>query len=228
MIDRTMFGTTEGDDAGCGLIDFLDGCIADASHGLLIDMMKPHHGSYYMTPDDGHKPVPEPTDFDSPVPVPFLSVKGTFLIAIAKRDKRLPDNCLEQASLLVTQSLAEWGIGGKTNADYGRLKLESEVPRASRMTFDSAATDSVTATNVPPVLEVVSLVPRVGDTVEVELTTISGSGKWKAKLVVGSGQGTILNSEKIPRDKAKNGKRISVKVTQAAVVNNLQFEYVKA
>ena len=117
-----MFGTSDGEDAGGGLIDYSDGWIADPSTSLLLDVVTPHQGAYYM---ESKEPVPEPTDFDSPIPVPFLAVKGMFFIVISTRDSRIPDQWPDRAEKRVEQSLPNWGIGGKTNADYGRMALKS-------------------------------------------------------------------------------------------------------
>lgn len=134
-----MFGCTDGDEPVGGLIDFSDGWIVDPTDSLILDVMTPHHGDYYMA-DKNVKPFPEPTDFDSPIPVPFLAVKGKFLIALSKRDKQLPEGWLQRAAELVTTSLEEWGIGGKTNADYGRLRIPSPVdPGAPRQLLPASS-----------------------------------------------------------------------------------------
>jgi CRISPR-associated protein Cmr6 len=121
-LHATMFGTSVGELSGGGLIDFSDGWIASPKGSLVPDVMTPHHGDYYMASDDEVDQCP-PTDFDNPVPVTFLSAKGTFFIAISKRDRRLPDEWVDRAEELVKRSLQEWGIGGKTSADYGRMEF---------------------------------------------------------------------------------------------------------
>ena len=67
---RLLFGTT--DDSGC--ITFHDAWyVPEASDAtpLKLDVMTPHHPKW----NDISEPV-APTDFDSPIPVPFLSVTG--------------------------------------------------------------------------------------------------------------------------------------------------------
>jgi len=133
---RGMFGTQ---DEG-GLIEFSNGWITDTSlkNCLIDEVMTPHHGDYYMAKDAD---VREPTDFDSPVPVPFLAVRAAFFVAVDKRDERVPDTWLVTAMQLLKLALQEYGIGGKTNAGYGRmttttvfeepaapLKLSDELP----------------------------------------------------------------------------------------------------
>ncbi|GIW78269.1 MAG: hypothetical protein KatS3mg105_0076 [Gemmatales bacterium] len=71
---RLLFGNT--DDSGCIL--FHDAWYVPGSdpQPLRRDVMTPHHKDWL----DGRKP---PTDFDSPTPVSFLSVRGSFLIALS-------------------------------------------------------------------------------------------------------------------------------------------------
>jgi len=111
---RVLFGTQ---DEG-GLMTFHDAWITPGSltKALVDDVITPHHSEYYSGKQE------EPTDFDSPIPIPFLSVSGTFLVALsADRSRPNPDKWLDLAFTLVTQSLREWGVGGKTSSGYGRL-----------------------------------------------------------------------------------------------------------
>jgi CRISPR-associated protein Cmr6 len=113
---RAIFGTTE----DSGHIIFYDAWITpDSLEGSLQpDVMTPHHGDYYSD-DTGRTP---PTDFDDPNPVTFLSVVGDFLVAVSC-DVPGPDGeeGAHQVFGLLSNALREWGIGGKTNAGYGRL-----------------------------------------------------------------------------------------------------------
>lgn len=93
------------------------------------DVMTVHHPDYYQGKSVAQKPgpdVPPPSDMDSPIPVSFASVTGTFLIAV--------EGDLEwtKAALSILKiGLRELGLGAKTNAGYGRMELdfESEVER---------------------------------------------------------------------------------------------------
>lgn len=110
---RLLFGTT--DDSGC--IIFHDAWLTpDSPEPLKLDVMTPHHPNWL----DGSV---EPTDFDSPTPVPFLSVTGTFRVAVSwhgpTSDKA--KNWTELARSLLCDALKDWGIGGKTTSGYGRL-----------------------------------------------------------------------------------------------------------
>lgn len=115
---NVMFGTSgEG-----GLVDFWDGWLLPESLPtcLLPDVMTPHHRKYYMADSDS---VPEPTDFDNPVPVAMLSVQGTFEIAITARYPEITDIWLQTAMQFLTNSLELLGIGAKTSSGYGRMSL---------------------------------------------------------------------------------------------------------
>lgn len=222
----TMFGISEGDAGGAGgLIDFSDGWIAAPNGNLVLDVITPHHGDYYMASDDKVETCP-PTDFDSPIPNPFLSVKGTFFIVLSKRDRRLPDEWLDRAEQLLEQSLGEWGIGGKTNADYGRMKLQRpdnvELPVNKRPAIAGAKNDLSASSdnekpekpNPPPVAPV--------ETVQVRLLR-QNQRIWTAALVNDEGEGTI--HETSPINNAKPQKIISVKVISSSPKKQMRFEY---
>ena len=72
---QTLFGTTE----DSGHIIFHDAWITPDSlqDSLVRDVMTVHHPKYYN--EQGNS---APSDFDDPTPIPFLSVRGTFEIAL--------------------------------------------------------------------------------------------------------------------------------------------------
>ncbi len=110
-----LFGKQE----DAGHITFHDAWITPKTVDSSIkpDVMTPHHGDYY-------KGEGAPTDFDDPKPVPFISVSGTFLIAISCDDPTPAGTRWAELSLsLLTHALSDWGIGGKTNSGYGKMKL---------------------------------------------------------------------------------------------------------
>jgi CRISPR-associated protein Cmr6 len=119
-----LFGTT--DDGG--VIRFEDAWMLPESltaphQGLLKDVMTPHHQKWQTDPGVA------PTDFDSPVPVPFLSVAGAFHVAVCWQG---PDDAqapawTARALAILEESLAEWGVGGKTSSGYGRLQRRKQV-----------------------------------------------------------------------------------------------------
>ncbi len=117
---RLLFGNT--DDSGC--ITFHDAWLTpDSPKPLVFDVMTPHHPKWL----DGSV---APTDFDSPTPVPLLSVTGTFRVAVSwhgpASDKA--KNWTELARSLLCDALKDWGIGGKTTSGYGRLTVPPPPP----------------------------------------------------------------------------------------------------
>ena len=102
------------------------------------DVMTVHHPDYYK---DGGK---APSDMDSPIPIPFASVTGKYLVVVestfplkAEEQKDL----LEAALYILKLGLAHLGIGAKTNAGYGRMTLdfECEAERMQREAEERAA-----------------------------------------------------------------------------------------
>lgn len=116
---RLLFGNT--DDSGC--IVFHDAWFVPGSekHPLKLDVMTPHHSGW----NNVDKPEP-PTDFDSPIPVPFLSVAGKFLVAVSWHGPEHKDasNWTKRALNLLCEALCDWGVGGKTSSGYGRFDRE--------------------------------------------------------------------------------------------------------
>ncbi len=120
---RAIFGTS--DDSGHFI--FHDAWITPETmkHSLRRDVMTPHHMEYYSGEDKGQA---APTDFDDPNPVTFLSVAGTFHVAVSCDVPGAEgDKWADLAFRLLTDALREWGIGGKTSAGYGRLTIVQEV-----------------------------------------------------------------------------------------------------
>ena len=100
------------------------------------DVMTPHHSAYY-----GGEEVP-PADWDSPIPVPFLSVTGKFLFALGLApgvDKEEGKPWLEAAWKILELALGEEGIGAKTTSGYGRFRLEEPEPQAQTPVAVAAA-----------------------------------------------------------------------------------------
>jgi CRISPR-associated protein Cmr6 len=82
--------------------------------------MTPHHLDYYS-----QKSESPPTDFDSPTPVSFLSVSGTFEIVLGITSAEVDKVWLDIAWEILQDALKTHGIGGKTSSGYGRM---IEVP----------------------------------------------------------------------------------------------------
>ena len=75
--------------------------------------MTVHHSDYYR---DGKT---APADWDEPNPVAFLTTRGKYLVALSG-----PEAWVVRAGEWLEAGLAELGLGAKTQAGYGRMKLE--------------------------------------------------------------------------------------------------------
>lgn len=77
------------------------------------DILTVHHRGYYQQGET-------PADWDSPVPIPFLTVvSGVFYIPLAG-----PEAWVQAAATILNGALSELGIGAKTYSGYGRMRLE--------------------------------------------------------------------------------------------------------
>lgn len=110
---------------------------------LAADVMTPHMGKWYeeggKIDNIGNRENASriPADWNSPVPVPFLSVKDTsFLFQIAIRPGAdVADKVhgfqerydLEKAMELLQSALEHLGAGAKTAAGYGRMRNNDEA-----------------------------------------------------------------------------------------------------
>lgn len=93
------------------------------------DVVTVHHPEYYRKRGNGVWP----TDFDDPTPVPFLVVKpdAHFLFAIEG-----PKEWYGFIGSLLQWALENVGIGGKTNAGYGRFcDVVLPKPEPERVTW---------------------------------------------------------------------------------------------
>ena len=120
-----LFGNT--DDGG--VIRFEDAWILPESltaqsEGLVQDVMTPHHTKWQTDPS-----VP-PTDFDSPNPIPYLSVVGRFHVAVSWQGPDHPEawKWTGMAFRILREGLQQWGVGGKTSSGYGRLIDPADAP----------------------------------------------------------------------------------------------------
>jgi CRISPR-associated protein Cmr6 len=86
---------------------------------LDLDVMTVHHGDYYAGGNAA------PCDWDEPTPVAFITARGKYLVALSG-----PAAWVEAAGALLAIALTELGIGAKTAAGYGRVRLERRLTRA--------------------------------------------------------------------------------------------------
>jgi CRISPR type III-B/RAMP module RAMP protein Cmr6 len=116
---NTLFGAQE----CASLFVFWDALLVPGTqpHPLQPDIVTVHHPAYYSK-----KGAEWPTDFDDPTPVPFMTIKpGTrFAVTVSGPD----DDWCRYAIKLLTWGLENLGIGGKTNAGYGRFKPFAALP----------------------------------------------------------------------------------------------------
>jgi len=191
---RLLFGTT--DESGC--IIFHDGWFVfdekkSDEQPLKLDVMTPHHLNWL----DGSVP---PTDFDSPTPVPFLSVSGKFHIAVSwcgPANDRFR-NWTELTLSLLADALHYWGIGGKTSSGYGRLAAPPPPPPPSPYKG------------------------RTNDVIEaVLLEEKTKKGGWRAQIKGYSQVGPIQNSDQVPAD-AKPGDVVRLVI---AAINEREVQF---
>lgn len=104
-----IFGGQE----NAGWVIFYDALlIPNGKLGLVPDVVTVHHQEYYQKEN-----VP-PADWDSPIPIHFLSIVGSFCAALGG-----PANLVKVAFDILALALANEGIGAKTNSGYGRMQL---------------------------------------------------------------------------------------------------------
>lgn len=202
-----LFGTTEDG----GVIAFHDAWIVPeslADGALRLDVMTPHHPKWQTN-------EAPPTDFDSPVPVSFLSVAGTFDIRLswsgpagASQDEA--EAWTKLAMQLLQEALAECGVGGKTSSGYGRLVPANQV---------SNGREFPPATVAKP-----KALPKPGEKVEARLLEErTKKNGWRAKHAPSDLSGPIQNSSDVPSD--KNAGDVLELIVASATERGLDFRY---
>jgi hypothetical protein len=93
--------------------------------------MTPHHPKWQMN-------EAPPSDFDSPNPVSFLSVAGSFDLRLswsgpAETPPEQAKAWTELAMEILCEALSEWGVGGKTSSGYGRPEDLREPQQRARL-----------------------------------------------------------------------------------------------
>ena len=146
---ETIFGTTE----DSGHIVFHDAWITPESlaSSLKPDVMTPHHTEYYSEKDGA-----APSDYDDPTPITFLSISGSFYVAVScDVENEEGKKWAGLAFKILTEALKEWGIGGKTNAGYGRLEMINPSTRPAQ----NAQSDPGSVGSVQPIAKTVTAAP---------------------------------------------------------------------
>ena len=125
---EAMFGKTD----SAAYLTFWDAWYDPESvNGLPFhrDVITVHHPDYYSS--GGKKEGKEcwPTDFDDPVPIPFLVVrpgaKFWFALSVPEEWRNNKKEGCDFASKLLQYALCNLGVGGKTNAGYGYFNGKS-------------------------------------------------------------------------------------------------------
>jgi CRISPR-associated protein Cmr6 len=102
-----------GDQESSGYVTFHDALWIPEGNALPLDLdvMTVHHPNYYQ----GDAP---PADWDNPNPVAFVSARGRYLLAVTG-----PEEWADAAMAILRDALEMDGIGAKTAAGYGRLRV---------------------------------------------------------------------------------------------------------
>jgi CRISPR-associated protein Cmr6 len=141
---RYLFGDT----TIAGYVTFFDALLVPESGGLLADVLTVHHKDYYEGKDA------PPADWDNPTPVPFLSAKGSYLIALSA-----PPGCdewLAAAWVVLESALRHSGVGAKTSSSYGRMELEKLPQDPDRQLAD----DLIRQIQAIPLNQVAGIIPQ--------------------------------------------------------------------
>lgn len=128
---RNDYEVLFGSQSSAGFVGFHDALILPekAADALKLDVLTPHHSEYnkIVIAEGNEKKFCQgfaPRDDDSPIPVPFLTARGTFEIVLTcEGDSTEARKWLELAKYILVMALKHEGIGAKTNAGYGRMQL---------------------------------------------------------------------------------------------------------
>lgn len=120
-----LFGTTD----QAGKIHYYDALVTPekVSGSLELDVLTPHHQAYnqIVVGQGSAGAESAPHDDDSPVPVHFLNIRGDFKLHLSYQGLgEQARKWLEIAAEIVTAAVGQEGLGGKSNAGYGRLRSD--------------------------------------------------------------------------------------------------------
>ncbi|MFC3749083.1 type III-B CRISPR module RAMP protein Cmr6 [Paenibacillus sp. GCM10012306] len=122
-----LFGSTD----RMGSICYHDALVTPETVGtaLRLDVLTPHHQKYNQIQISQNQWAVSsdaaPHDDDSPVPVHFISVRADFKLQLSYTgDSAQAREWLAIAGEILTAAVQQEGLGGKTNAGYGRFKIK--------------------------------------------------------------------------------------------------------
>lgn len=129
-----LFGNTgpEGLDASlsAGALIFYD-ALPEQVPALELEILNSHHADYYSLGGRQEKPPLEPFDYESPIPVYFLSVAAGSVYRF-RVGSRQPDRALLQVGIeLLRLALDGLGLGSKTGSGAGRWTAVNPQGRIS-------------------------------------------------------------------------------------------------
>lgn len=131
-IYNAVFGTepeVEEKEKQGGILRFYDAwLLPECVRSVFVDdVMTPHNTDYYS----GGKL----SDFEDPNPVRFLAVEGKFEFLIGAENFEADKKWIEFAFDILEKALANFGIGGKLHAGYGKMKsiLSKELLEAKNL-----------------------------------------------------------------------------------------------
>lgn len=193
-VHRALFGSPESEldaairergleaGASAGVVAFHDALYVPDSapdgKPFAADVLTVHQKQYYDTSG-----ATWPNDYDSPNPVAFLTVRpGTRLLLPLTG----PADWTEFAERLLLDALAQWGVGGKTSAGYGRMARLAPPRSDSPIEHRPVGGQSTRP-------------PRAGERVEaLLLDERTKKGGWKARHEPSGLTGPIQNSGDVP------------------------------
>jgi CRISPR-associated protein Cmr6 len=98
---------------------------------LHAEIMTVHHQDYYGVKKDSEGKLFPPADWDSPVPINFISASGKYQLVLTG-----VEGCEDWLNIVVeilSQAFQEEGIGAKTSSGYGRAVLTNNFHKTKKM-----------------------------------------------------------------------------------------------
>ncbi|SJL83229.1 type III-B CRISPR module RAMP protein Cmr6 [Vibrio palustris] len=127
-----FFGTRNSDDVkrGSGFVTFHDAWwipfdkdkAKPEPKPFVLDVVTTHHQDYYNGKKDKDNNYLPPSDKDSPIPNHLLAVQGSFLFVL----EGAPEH-VELCQKMLVQALQDNGIGAKTAAGYGYMRVNDKL-----------------------------------------------------------------------------------------------------
>ena len=119
-----------------GHLQFLDSFPQEFKNLLDLDILTPHHKSYFQ--DNGY-----PHDEEDPIPIPYLVVKkgAKFKLAILHDHHNSSEQeiaCSKKVQRIVEYAIEHMGFGAKTSIGYGWMKIDEKKMQKDQENRDKA------------------------------------------------------------------------------------------